>query len=411
MTMKPKLSYPFDRCPTLDLPREYGDLRTGGRVVRVSHAGTTVWLTLGHEETRKVLSDPRFSRAELCTAVDSFPQTAEFSLLLKYDSVGVLGDADPPDHRRLRQALSQWFTSDHLDDLRPRITELIAGLLEEMAKSDRPAPFLRAVARPLVDKVQFTLLYELAGIPESGRDEAYHWMRHLFTFNLDSTQDEIRAVAQRCEDYFRDLITVKRRQPGDDPLSRLLAGTAADGVTDQELALILLGIIRGGYNTMPITFAHCVLTLLRYPGWWDKLARDNALIAPAVEECLRYSPPAERNGMRRALVDVELGGVTIPAGSVVIPGSMSASYDPDNFPEPEDFDPLRTGSNQHLAFGFGPHFCPGAPLARFILRQGISALVRCFPTLRLAVPATELMWIPNDHLVPLRGFDELPLTW
>ncbi|GLZ31341.1 biflaviolin synthase CYP158A2 [Lentzea sp. NBRC 105346] len=395
-------SYPFSRFPVVDLPGDYEELRAQGSVVRVSHLGTPVWLTLGQQETRKVLTDPRFSRARL--RPERPGETPAFAEMLKYDSVGLLGDADQPDHRRLRKALTLWFTNEYVERLRPEIARLFAAQLDR----DSPADFLNDVARPFVDQLQFRLLWEMCGVPPSGRNEAYRWMQHLFKFDLNTSQEEIQAIAQRCDEYFQSLIQARREAPGDDPLSIALTDPVFRAATNQELAWLLLGIIRGGYNTTPTVLSHCVWLLLRNPAWWEKLVLDHSLIPQAAEEALRLQPPAERNGMRRALEDVVVGDVTIRTGDVVIPGSMPASYDPDHFTDPAQFDPLRPNSNQHFSFGHGPHFCPGAAMGRYTVIDALTVLVTRFPGLRLA---GEPSWLPNDHMIPMRTFDSLPVAW
>ena len=206
--------------------------------------------------------------------------------------------------------------------------------------------------------------------------------------------------------YMRDLVVRKRQEPGDDVLSGLCA--AEDGqLTDDEVAFFGAVLLFAGHVTTVGRTEAGILLLLSNPGAREALLRDPSLIEPAVEEVLRASTLGDFDLLRYARADVEAAGATIRAGEAVLLMIEAANKDERVFSEPERFDIARR-PNPHLAFGHGPRFCIGAPLARLELRAVLGRLVARFPTLRLAVPLDRLH-MQRDLIVS--GFAELPVTW
>jgi cytochrome P450 len=205
------------------------------------------------------------------------------------------------------------------------------------------------------------------------------------------------------------LVAQKQVTPGDDLVSALIS--ARDGqerLSTQELLSTIFQLIVAGHDTTASLIGNGVVALLRHPEQLEELLADPARIAGAVEELLRYDAPVPHSTFRYAVESVEMGGATIPAGAQVIISLAAANRDAGHYVDAEQLDVERS-DKRHLAFGFGTHFCLGAPLARMEGQIAFATLLLRFPQLRLAVPVDELRWGHGDGLV-LRGLSELPVV-
>lgn len=230
--------------------------------------------------------------------------------------------------------------------------------------------------------------------------------------------DRVRSGAglARLQRYMRDLLGHKRREPGEDVLSDLVAAQAhAPGVfTDAHMAQLAAGLLFAGHETTVVAIDKGVLLLLANPAAREALTRDPALVPRAVEEILRLPMPIRApvpvpaGGLPRyANTDIAIDDITIRAEELVLLGLQEANMDARVFPAPEAFDVSRA-DNPHLTFGYGRHYCIGAPLARIELQVVFGTLFQRFPTLRLAVSAADLR--PRTHLLT-GGLTALPATW
>jgi cytochrome P450 len=206
-------------------------------------------------------------------------------------------------------------------------------------------------------------------------------------------------------DYFRDVIAERRQTPRDDLLSRLIAAEEqGDRLTEGELLITCNLLFVAGHETTVNLIGNGVLTLLNHPEELARLRADPTLLPGAVEELLRYDSPVQRTG-RMTNTDVELHGRKIAKGSLVVTAIGAANRDPAHFPDPDRLDITRR-DNRHIAFGFGIHFCLGAPLARLEGQIAIGTLLRRMPELRLATSTPE--WRESSTL---RGLKTLPVTF
>lgn len=211
------------------------------------------------------------------------------------------------------------------------------------------------------------------------------------------------ATTAMTEMYFQQLFELRRKNPGDD-LTTQLVQAEEDGskLSNEELVANIVLLFGAGHETTVNLIANAILAMLREPRHWAALSADPTRAAAIVEETLRYDPPVQLSS-RVATTDMTIGGVTVPAGDIMMVMMAAAQRDPDLYDDPDTFDPDR-GAIRHLAFGLGPHFCLGAPLARLEATIALSALTARFPHARLA---GEPAYKPN---VTLRGMSSLPLT-
>ncbi|MFH9735935.1 cytochrome P450 [Streptomyces sp. NPDC017260] len=392
-------TYPFGDHADLRLDPAYAELRATSPVarVRMPHGGEA-WLLTRHADVKKASADPRLS---MHAAADrDVPRAAPRAL----DSVGLMG-MPPESHARLRRLVSRAFTARRVAALRPRIAEITHHLVDDLIADGGPADLVARLALPLPTAV----ICEMLGIPRTDQ----HIFRS-FTEALMSasrfTEEQVAQAAEEYADYLRGYVAQRRAHPEDDLLSALVEARDEEGrLSENELLMLTGGMLVGGHETTANQLAGQVLVLLDDDrrGYERLIARPD-LVPAAVEELLRYVPLWASVGPSRvATEDVEIGGVTIRAGEAVVYSLASANRDETVFEAP-DAVVLDRVANPHIAFGQGPHFCLGAPLARAELQCALEALTGRLPALRLARPAAELDW---HRGMLVRGLVELPVTW
>ncbi|MFD7667015.1 cytochrome P450 [Streptomyces sp. NPDC059788] len=376
-------------CP-FDPPAELTDAHRHGPISRIIHpGGMSGRLITGYDLVRSVLADPRFSaRKELLNVVDfELPPAPPGEFLL----------TDDPVHRRYRKPLAGKFTVRRMRLLTERIEQITADCLDAMEQTGPPADLVTAFAKP----IPAIVICELLGVPYEDRASFQGQAESLMSGELND--EELIAAYTATQNYVAELVAAKRANPTDDVLSEL-AGSDLD---DEELRGVGLTLLSAGLDTTANMLSLGTFALLQNPAQLAALRADPALADSAVEELLRYLSVA-KSFMRTALEDVELGGLTIKAGTTVVLSYHTANRDPERFAEPDTLD-LRRQNGGHLAFGHGIHQCLGQQLARVEMRVALSALVNRFPTLRLAVPAEEVALRPET--ADIYGVKSLPVTW
>jgi cytochrome P450 len=390
-------TFPFDIPPALDVVPEFERLRAPDPVVRVRLAtGGEAWLVTRYDDVRRVYADPVFSRAALV-------QPDQPVLLPGNKLPHVMLNTDPPEHTRLRKLVTRAFTTRAVERLRPRIDDLAASLVATLKEQGPPADFVAGFALPL----PAGLIAELMGIPRDDVPRLQHWLEHILSVSAHTAEETQQAV-QELTGYLMQLIATRRESPSDDLTSDLIqAHDGGDRLSEQELIFMLHLLLAGGYETTSTLLPNALVTLFRRREQWDRLCADPDLAAGAVEELLRYVPIV-RSGLERvATEDVVLSGVTVPAGSTVLPIVNAAHFDPALTDDPTTLDVTRAPT-AHLGFGHGVHHCVGAALGRLELTIALRTLVTELPGLRLAVPESELAW--KEGLIT-RGPVQLPVTW
>jgi cytochrome P450 len=316
---------------------------------------------------------------------------------------------DPPDHTRLRRLVSSAFTVRRIEQLRARVRELVAGLLDDVAEAGAagdPVDLIANYAFPL----PFMVISELLGMPEGNRDELRSWS-HAMTLSLEPVieEDSIRGVVEAAENMVRhvdEAIDWKRDHPADDLLSAMIAAESdGDRMTVEELQVQVILLYVAGHETTVNLIGNGTLALLRHRDQYERLVADPSLDAQAVDELLRYDSPVQLS-RRIALTEIEVGGETAEPGDMVLTLLGSANRDEAKWgPTADDLDLSREGVGAHLSFGSGIHHCLGAALARLEGAEAVPALVRRFPGMELATDRAA--W---NRRVVLRGLDALPVT-
>jgi cytochrome P450 len=314
---------------------------------------------------------------------------------------------DPPDHTRLRKLAQRAFAPKVVKAMEPEIVALVDGLLatldgagefDVIADLAYPLPvgvICRLLGVPIADEPQFS---RASALLAQGLDPFATITGHL----PDSFQERLEAGLW-LRGYLRDLIDERRRAPREDLISALIAAEEdGDQLTGEEIVATCNLLLIAGHETTVNLIANAVLAMLRHHQHWTALAAEPDRAAAIIEETLRYDPPVQL-ASRVAGADMTIGGVDIPAGDTIMLLMAAAQRDPAVYDRPDAFDPDR-GSIRHLAFGLGPHFCLGAPLARLEAGIALPALTSRFPNARLAGAP---VYKPN---VTLRGMSTLAVA-
>ena len=394
--MSQPISYPLPPPPSIyEPPAVLVDLQRNEPVAKVRMAdGVEAYLVSRYADVRQILVDRRFSRAAVKGPGGPAKELGEL------ETESLIG-MDPPEHTRLRKLVSHAFTPRRVEELRPRIAELVDELLDSMLAGPGPVDLVQGFSTPL----PVAVISELFGIPEADRHKCKEWSDTM----MGDWQVDPEGTAAAVQG-FSELIDSRRAHPGDDLLTALLkVNVDQDRLSDHELLMVSIGVMIGGHETTTTQINLFVLTLLRFPEQLAALRADPSKIPDAVEELSRFIQLGETGVMlpRVTTAPVELSGTLIPAGATVLPAFMVANRDPAMFPEPDGLD-LDRPANPHLAFGAGVHHCLGAQLARVELQEALAGLLRRMPNLRLAVPEADLRWAQG---LVVRRLEELPLWW
>lgn len=310
-------------------------------------------------------------------------------------------DVDGADHTRLRALVSKAFTPRTVENMRDRIQALATTLVGRLRSAGR-FDLVRDYAR----EIPTTIIAEMLGVPVGDRHKFGRWSR----IGVSSSASPWRAALAvpalwRFLKYIRRLIKQRRetRPESGDLLAALIAAEeAGDRLSEDELVAMVFLLLIAGHETTVNLIGNGVLALLRHRDQLDRLRADPALIASAVEELLRFAGPLETATERYAGEDMEIAGTAMPRGTLILAALASANRDESRFENPDTLD-LARDPNPHLAFGMGPHYCLGAPLARLEAQITVLSLVQAMPGLELS---GRPRW--RGGLV-LRGLAALPL--
>ncbi|MER7645093.1 MULTISPECIES: cytochrome P450 [unclassified Streptomyces] len=375
---------PWDPAFVSDPYPAYAELRERGRVTY--YEPTDQWLVPRHADVSALLRDRRLGRTyQHRFTHEDFGRTApppEHESFHTLNDHGML-DLEPPDHTRIRRLVSKAFTPRTVEQLKPYVSQL-AGELVDGLVAKGGGDLLTDVAEPL----PVAVIAEMLGIPESDRAPLRPWSADICGMYELSPSEETAAKAVRASDefsaYLRELIAARRKNPGDDLISGMIAAHDEDDVrlTEQELISTAVLLLNAGHEATVNSTVNGWWALFRNPDQLAALRADHSLIPSAVEELMRYDTPLQLFE-RWVLDEIEIDGTTIPRGAEIAMLFGSANHDPAVFTAPDRLDLTRT-DNPHISFSAGIHYCIGAPLARIELAASMGALLEKAPTLRLA---------------------------
>ncbi|UNS99991.1 cytochrome P450 [Streptomyces tubbatahanensis] len=389
-----------------DLAGEGAALRAAGPLAPVElPGGVRVWAVTHHAEARRLLTDSRL--------VKDIGHWAAWKRGEIPDTWPLIGLADPgpsmltfdgPEHRRLRTLTAQALTPRRVAAMRPRIEEITRGLLDDLrasADADGRVDLKSAFAYPL----PMAVIGDLVGVDT----DRIPRLRTLFDgfFSSVTPGEDVQAIIAELGALFGAIVAEKRRSPGDDLTSALLAAAdEGDSLSDEEIIATVQVLITAGHETTISLIVSTVRALLTHPDQLARVLSGEVSWEAAIEETLRWDAPTTHVLIRFATEDMEVGGTVLGQGDAVIIAYGAIGRDErQHGPDAERFDVTRTPT-RHLSFGHGPHVCPGAPLSRLEALVALPALFERFPGLSLAVDPGQLR---NKPAVTQNELYELPV--
>jgi hypothetical protein len=347
---------------------------------KMRHAGTLAptwlgnWVTTNHRVCNSVLRDRRFG----VRSTELTPGAAAVDFDLSFL------DMDPPDHTRLRRLAQPAFSPKQMAGYRPRVEATVEGLLDRAARAEH-FDVVSAFAAPL----PIAVISDLMGVPDADADA---FARHGAI--IGSALDGIRSLSHAAKlqrsraeltTLFENLFALRRREPADDVVSRVVAAEG-DQVRPEEMLPMCVLLLLAGFETTVNLIGNAVNALLDHPDQWAALCADpEGMAGKAVEETLRFDPPVQRTA-RRALEPLELEGRPVRQNQFVVTLIGAANRDPEAYADPARFDVNREQTADHLAFSSGIHYCVGQPLARLEATIALRSLAQRMPGLRRAAP-------------------------
>jgi cytochrome P450 len=367
------------------------------------------WLVTTYEDNMAIFRDPeRFGNGGRFNRVFSSlpaPLRAELNALEHhFVRAGGIVHSDPPAHTRLRKLVHMAFTPRVIREMAAQIDAIVAELLDRVQDRGH-MDVIRDLAYPL----PATVIARLLGVPEKDIDHFKQWSFDVLQFQttgqsaphvLHRSQTALSAMRA----YLKRLADERRAEPRGDLMTALVkAEDEGDRLTEDEMMATCVTLMIAGHETTTNLIANALLSLLRNPEQLARLRADRSLMSGTIEEALRFESPIQRN-RRVVRVDTTYGGMEMREGQVLLQMLGAANRDPHIFPDAETFDNTRD-PNPHIAFGFGIHFCLGAPLARLEAPSALNAILDRMPAMRLA--SEPLQWESSI----MRGLHGLPVVF
>ena len=365
---------------------------------------TDAWALFRYDDVFRLLRDPSLSVEDRKADLDETARAAMFEGVVDLDEIEEntsMLNVDPPDHTRLRRLVSKAFTPRTIEELRPRIEELVDRALGLMAQAG-----ISDVVEQLAFQLPFEVISEMLGLPEGDKDQLRGWSEAIVkTFDPIISPEEIKDAFEAgtlMDTHISKVIEWKRDHPADDLLTALLAADdEGDRLTHTELRDQVSLLFIAGHETTVNLIGTGIFELMRNDEQRELLRTDSSLDPIAIDELLRFVSPVQFS-RRISTADIEFGGVEIPARSMILAGLAAANRDPEQWGDTADeLDLLREGAGQHLSFGSGAHHCLGASLAKLEGQAAIGAFIRRFPD---ATVVGEPQW---NGRINLRGLSKL----
>ncbi|MER7048116.1 MULTISPECIES: cytochrome P450 family protein [Streptomyces] len=401
------------RCPVAldptgrDIHAEAAALRASGAATQVELPGGVVaWSINDYANVRKVLTDPNVTKS----ARNHWPKFINGEIppdweMISWIAMDNMVTAYGKDHLRLRRLVGKAFTPRRTEAIRPRIVELTEGLVSalESAAPGEVVDLRERFAYPL----PAMLVADLIGMSENARAKTAKVIDMMVDTTV--TPEQAQSVLRDWRGAMEELVAEKRANPGEDITSDLIAARDEDGsrLSEAELTDTIFAILGAGSETTINFFDNAITALLSHPEQLELLRSGRASWDDVIDETLRVESPLAHLPLRYAVEDIELDGVTIPQGEPILVNYSAVGRDPAVHGESSCAFDLARADKEHLSFGFGPHYCLGAGVARLVATIGLSTLFERFPELSLAVDATELQPLPtfimNGHrALPVR---------
>jgi cytochrome P450 len=369
-----------------------------------------LWCFLNIADVSAILRDRRFGRELLprpdLPAVPEPGVPGHLTAFHQFNQTSML-EREPPVHTRLRTLVNRAFVTRNIERLRPRI-EALAGELVDGFHARHETELLASFATP----IPVIVIAELLGIPGAMAPRLLDWSHRMVAiYQLGKTraiEDDAERATREFSDFLKGYAAERRRTPGDDLITHLLAAEASgDRLSEEELVGTCILLLNAGHEATVHALGNSVKTLLREKVDLAAVFATEASTEAAVEECLRFDPPLHL--FRRFVEeDLEVAGIALPRGAEVALMYGAANRDPVRYPDAHRFNPFRPtsgGAAAHAAFGGGIHFCLGAPLARLELQVALPLLFRRLPGLRLKEAPTY------RDAYPFHGLSALHVTW
>ncbi|UGT62145.1 cytochrome P450 family protein [Nocardia asteroides] len=390
-----------------DLAGETDRLRAAGPLTRIELLGVPAWTVTEHNLARQLLTDPRLVKdiGSWKLFTDGIV-TREWPLIGMIDVKRSMFTVDGAAHRRLRIKTTQALSRRRLDALRPIVERYVAELLDDLeaaGAAGEPVDLKQVFAYPLPMRV----VSELMGVPHTDNEQLLTWYKAFFS--LLTPQDERLATIDELTTYYTALVRKKTATPADDLTSALIHenGDGEEPLTEEEVIGNLEALVAAGHETTVNLILATVRALLSNPEQLERIRADEVSWADAIEETLRFDGPVIHLLMRFATEDIVLDQGVIPAGDGVVISYRAIGRDTGVHGADADvYDSSRPTAHRNISFGFGPHICPGATLARLEAAVALPALFARFPNLRAA---GDLAALPNMPVLTQNDLSALPV--
>ncbi len=378
-----------------DIHTEAAVLRAQGPATQVAlPGGVLAWSINSHAVIRKLLSDPNVTKS----ARNHWPAFINGEIppdweMISWIAMDNMVTSYGKDHVRLRKLVGKAFTPRRTQAIRPRVVELTNQLLDGLAAAEpgEVVDLRERYAYPLPAR----LVADLIGMSEEARAATAKVIDMMVDTTV--TPEQAQAVLAGWRGAMADLIAVKRREPGEDITSDLIAARDEDGsrLSEVELTDTIFAILGAGSETTINFLDNAVTALLSHPDQLELVRSGGASWDDVIDETLRVESPLAHLPLRYAVGDIELDGVTIPKGDPILINYSAVGRDPALHGDSAgDFDITRP-EKEHLSFGYGPHYCLGVGVARMVATIGLSGLFERFPDLSLAVSRVDLLPLPT----------------
>ncbi len=356
-----------------------------------------------YEDVSALLRDPRFGSDVTLGGGFVNLKTARWVPKAFRSFLNSMILTDAPDHLRLRNLVSKGFTPRRVRDMEGKIVDIVDQLLDSIEGNETVD-----LMHDFSLQVPLSVISNMMGVPPEER-ERFHQLSVSFVDDLPGTYWGLARLAPTLiglQRFFEKLVHLKRKHPADDLTTALIAvEDDGDRFSDDELVGMLFLLLMAGHETTINLVANGILALIEHPDQLAKFRQQPGLMDLMIEEMVRYTNPVQHIAPRFAKETVELNGKTIQKGESVMLFVAAANRDATVFDNPDVFDIART-PNKHLGFGFGAHYCLGAPLARMEASIAFSRLFERYPGIRLAVPSENLQWRKS---IALNGLVKFPV--